>query len=146
MIENIINGIAIKLNQVFGSGYKIYTENIKQGLKEPCFSIVVLEPEQSAKLPNRYFRSYPIDVHYFPKSTDKPKAEMYSVAEKLLVELEYITVKDNDVDNLCRGSKMRYEIVDGVLHFFVNYDLFVKKQAVVGEYMEELTINSKAEE
>ena len=141
MINEIINGIAVKLNQAYGSDYKIYKENIKQGLKEPCFSIVILESEQSAKLPSRYFRSYPFDIHYFPKSSDKPKAEMYDVAERLLMDLEYITV----LDNLCRGSKMRYEIVDGVLHFFVNYDLFVKKQAVIGEFMEELTVNSTTE-
>lgn len=141
MINDIINGIAIKLNEVFGSGYKIYKENIKQGLKEPCFSIVHIETMDRAKLPNRYLRENSFDIHYFPKSTDNPKSEMYSVAEKLLIELEYITV----LDNLCRGAKMRYEIVDGVLHFFVNYDLFVKKQIIDGEYMEELTINSKAE-
>lgn len=140
MINDIINGISTKLNQVFGSDYKIYKEEIKQGLKEPCFSIVVLEPSQEAKLPNRYFRSYPFDIHFFPES--KTKNEMYNVAEKLLIELEYITV----LDNLCRGTKMRYEMVDGVLHFFVNYDLFIKKPKELGEYMETLTINVKLED
>lgn len=141
MINALIDGIAIKLNSVFGSNYKIYKEQIKQGLVEPCFNIVVLEPSQEAKLTNRYFRSYPVDVHYFPKSADTPKAEMYEVAEKLLIELEHITV----LDNLCRGTKMRYEIVGGVLHFFVNYDFFVKKEVVKGEYMENLLSNIKLE-
>ena len=139
MINDIINGIAIKLNEVFGSDYKIYKENIKQGLKEPCFSIVMLEVTESAKLPNRYFRSYPFDIHYFPKT--KTKTEMYNVAEQLLIELEYITI----LDNLYRGTKMRYEVVDGVLHFFVNYDLFIKKEVAKAESMAELTVNSKTE-
>lgn len=141
MINDIIKGISVKLNQAFGADYKIYVEDIKQGLVEPCFSIVALEPSQSAKLPNRYFRSYPFDIHYFPESNNKPKAEMYEVGEKLLIELEYITV----LDNLCRGTKMRYELVDGVLHFFVNYDLFVKKEVDQGVYMENLTSNIKLE-
>ena len=139
MINDIINGIAIKLNEVFGSDYKIYKENVKQGLKEPCFSIVMLEVTESAKLPNRCFRSYPFDIHYFPKT--KTKTEMYNVAEQLLIELEYITI----LDNLCRGTKMRYEVVDGVLHFFVNYDLFIKKEVAKVESMAELTVNSKTE-
>ena len=139
MINDLINGIAIKLNSVFGSRYKIYKENIKQGLVEPCFNIVVLEPSQEAKLPNRYLRSYPIDVHYFPETATK--SEMYEVAELLLIELEYVTV----LDNLCKGTKMRYEIVDGVLHFFVNYDFFVKKEVVKQDNMEELTVNSTTE-
>lgn len=139
MINDIINGISIKLNQAFGSDYKIYKEEIKQGLKEPCFSIVMLEVFETAKLPNRYFRSYPFDIHYFPKTNTKN--EMYEVAEKLLNELEHITV----LDNLTRGTKMRYEVVDNVLHFFVNYDLFIKKEVVKGESMAELTVNSKTE-
>ena len=136
MINDIINGISVILNQEFGSDYKIYKENIKQGLKEPCFNIVMLEPTQSAKLPNRYFRTYPFDIHYFPKSTTDAKAEMYEVAERLFIILEYILV----VDNLCNGSKMRAEIVDGVLHFFVNYDMFVKTEEVDIGHMEDLKI------
>ena len=139
MINDLINGISIKLRSVFGSDYKIYKEEVKQGLVEPCFNIVVLEPSQEAKLPNRYLRSYPIDVHYFPKTATKH--EMYEVAEQLLIELEYITV----LDNLCKGTKMRYEIVDGVLHFFVNYDFFVKKEVAKQTNMEELTVNSTTE-
>ena len=34
-----------------------------------------------------------------------------------------------DVDgDLVRGSKMHYEMVDGVLNFFLNYDLFVYRK------------------
>lgn len=137
MINDLINGIAVKLNSVFGSEYRIYKEDIKQGLKEPCFSVVLLEAEQSAKLPNRYLKQCQFDIHYFPKTLTKN--EMYEVAEKLLIELEYITV----LDNLCRGIKMRYEIVDDVLHFFVNYDFFIKKEVIKQDGMEALTVNSK---
>lgn len=128
MVNEIINGIAIKLHSVFDSDYKIYKESIEQGLTEPCFSIVLLQAVQEARLPNRYFRSLPFDVHYFPKSTTNAKNEMYEVGEQLLMALEHITVKDNGSDSLCRGTKMRYEIVDNVLHFFVSYDLFIKKE------------------
>ena len=141
MINDIINGISVKLNQEFGSDYRIYKENIKQGLKEPCFNIVALEPTQEARLPNRYFRTYPFDIHYFAKSTTGSKAEMYDVAERLFIILEYIFV----VDNLCKGTKMRFEIVDGVLHFFVNYDTFIKKPTVKADHMSDLMVDSTLE-
>ena len=44
MLNDLISGISIKLNAAFGDGYKIYTNDVKQGLKEPCFFVAVLEP------------------------------------------------------------------------------------------------------
>lgn len=141
MINDLIDGIAIKLHETFGSDCKIHKEDVKQGLKEPAFIINVIEPMQSAKLPNRYLRQHSFNIAYFPKSTTQPKTEMYDVAEKLFIELEYITV----LDNLCRGTKMQYEIVDNVLHFFVNYDFFVKKETIKEEHMDKVTIESTVE-
>lgn len=141
MVNDIINGIVAKLHEVFGDEYEFYKESIEQGLKEPCFSVVVIQTGQSAKLPNRYHRVNAFDVHYFPKDKNNAKSECYDVAERLLFELEYINV----LDNLCHGTKMRYEIVDGVLHFFVNYDMFVKKQVDESDHMETATIKSTVE-
>ena len=47
MINKIIDGISIALNAEFGNDYEIYTDNIEQGLKEPCFSIVCLNPRMN---------------------------------------------------------------------------------------------------
>lgn len=119
---SIIEGIAKKLNLNFGSDHAIYDEDVPQGFTEPCFSIVHIRTETIAKLPPRYMKRSAFDIHFFPKSDGKEgnhkKKQMYFMARNLTLCLEYINV----LDNLLRGSKMRYEIVDGVLHFFVNYD------------------------
>ena len=141
MITDIINGIAIKLKQAHPNT-TIYRESVPQGLKEPCFIILPLEPTQEAKLPNRYWRTYPFDIHFFPKSTDAPKAEMYAMAEALFFELEHIFC----CENVVRGAKMRYEIVDNVLHFFVNYDMFVKQKVTAPEFMQTIDYSQKTEE
>lgn len=149
MITDIIHGVAAKLHQDFGDGYAIYTENIPQGFKEPCFSIQHIQSDTAAKLPNRHLRRNAFDVHFFPKPGTDEKAQMYRMAECLFLSLEYINVRDNSnmLDNLVRGSKMRYEIVDGVLHFFVNYDLYIKVTASDdGIPMEKLTSKSNVEE
>ena len=143
MITDIIHGMAAKLHQDYGDGYAIYTENIPQGFKEPCFSIQHIQSDTAAKLPNRHLRRNAFDVHFFPKPGTDEKAQMYRMAECLFLSLEYINV----LDNLVRGSKMRYEIVDGVLHFFINYDLYIKVgTSDDGIPMDNLTSNTNVEE
>ena len=88
MINDIINAVVAKLHDAFG--YEIYTESIEQGLEEPCFSIVVLQSEMTAQLPNRYFKTHALDIHYFPKDKLNAKTECFAVAEKLIMLLEYI--------------------------------------------------------
>lgn len=43
-----------------------------------------------------------------------------------------------------RGAKMKYEVVDSVLNFFVNYDLFVYK-ITDSNVMEEISADVIAE-
>lgn len=123
MIEDIINGISTKLYEVFGDDYKIYAgESIKQGLENPCFFISVLNPSQKNYLANKKFRNNPFIIQYFPKNEDD--LEMLSVAELLTDNLEFITLLNGD---LIRGTQLKYEIVDGILNFKLNYDIFIRK-------------------
>ena len=61
-------------------------------------------------------------IQYFP-STDDRKGECYRVGEKMFECLEVIPVDDF----FLRGTEMRFDIVDGILHFFVDYNAFVRK-------------------
>ena len=124
MVNELLNGISIKLNQVFGDGYEIYGDtDVVQGLKEPCFFIAILNPSQTKLIGQRYFREHPFDVQFFPtKSGDN--VELQEVASELFLALEYITLLNGD---LVHGTSMNYENVDGVLHFRVNYNMFLRK-------------------
>ena len=134
MINKIIDGICEALHREFGSEYEIYTEEIKQGLKEPCFSVVILAPATTQYFGRRYYNTNPFCIHYFPKSQTAAKAECYDVIERLTNCLEYITVSGDPV----RGTGMNSEIVEGVLSFFVNYNMFVLKDSEEQTSMEEL--------
>lgn len=138
MVNDLIDGISIKLNQVFGDRKRIYSESVKQGLKEPCFFIAVLNPLQTQVIGNRYFRQHPFDIHYFPELQDNNN-ELHGMASDLFNALEYIALENGD---LVHGKEMHYEIVDGVLHFFVDYNMYVKKVEVPADNMETLTVNS----
>ena len=124
MINKIIDGISISLNAEFGENYKIYTESIEQGLKEPCFFITCLNPTTELFLGKRYFRTNQFCIQYFPETNEKQR-ECNGVAERMLQCLEYITIYGEDKPIM--GTKMKYEVVDGVLNFFVNYDCFIRK-------------------
>ncbi len=141
MLNKIIDGIAIKLNQEFGDEYEIYKESVKQGLKEPCFFIVLLTATQTQVIGKRYFREQPFDIHYFPSTNDK-NTEIFNVVDKLNDALEYISMESD----LLHGSKMHYEVVDGVLHFFVNYNFHVYKESDALDIMETLTVGTGLKE
>jgi len=120
MINSIIKAVSIALYAEFG--FENHMEEIKQDLKEPCFFISCLNPASDLYLGKRYFRKNQFVIQYFPESDDIQE-ECNNVAEKMVWCLEYITA-DGDI---LRGTKMKYGVIDGVLNFFLNYDLFVYK-------------------
>ena len=56
---------------------------------------------------------------------EEKQKECTDTAERLLQCLEYIMVSGEEKP--MRGTKMKCEITDGILKFFVNYDCFVSK-------------------
>jgi len=119
MLIDITNAISIKLNSIFGDSYEIHTEDVEQGLEEPCFFIKTLPTINNPLLGKRAKRTYSFVITYFPKAGNE---EMMAVSEQLLDGLEYITLLNGD---MIRGHSLQPEIVDGVLHFSVNYIVFV---------------------
>lgn len=138
MIQSIIEGIAEALDEEFNGGgekYTIYDDEVEQGLKEPCFFITCLNPTQKLFFNTRYFRENSFCIQYLPKESECRNAELNDVRDRLFNCLEYITVEGD----LTRGTKMSAEPVDGVLNFFVSYDMFVYiKRAEAPPSMENL--------
>lgn len=139
MINSIIEAVSISLNAEFGDNYTIYTETVEQGLNEPCFFISCINPTNSLFFDKRYFRKNQFCIQYFPTDKDRAKEECSEAAERLFSCLEYINV----TGDLVRGTKMNCNVVDGILNFFVNYDLFVYKN-VNSDPMEEISKNVSA--
>lgn len=130
MINKIVDGISKAINKEFGNNYEIYTDGVEQGLNEPCFSIVSLKPTNNLFKQNKYYRTNPFCIHYFPSSKEK-RTECQQIIEKLYLALEYIeieeTFNDNKIKSNVMGTEMNAEYDDGVLHFFVNYNMYVEK-------------------
>lgn len=123
MINAIIESISIALSAEFGDRYEISRESKRQNLREPCFFIQCLNPTGELFFWKRYFRKNQFCIQYFLEDELHGNRECYAVAERLFSCLEYLDVGGDPV----MGTKMKYEVADGILHFFVNYDLFVYK-------------------
>ena len=139
MINKIITGISQALDAEFNSEneeYTIYTEDVEQGLENPCFFIFSLKPSNRQLVGNRYERKYPFDIHYFPKDENNYNNEINEVTERLFTALEYISIDSG----LIKGTNMNAETVDNVLHFFIDFNMIVKKEIPKDPYMEELEL------
>ncbi len=141
MINSIIESISITLNAEFGDKYKIHREEKRQGLKEPCFFIQCLNPTEELFFWKRYFRRNQFCIQYFPEEEYHRNQECHAVGERLFSCLEYLDVGGD----LAMGTEMKYEITDGLLHFFVNYDMIVYKVAPAAVEMGEIEITGTAE-
>ena len=75
--------------------------------------------EPCVTLGRRFIKRNPFDIQYF-HSAPGNNAEMFTVAEKMIEVLDFITLPNGDQ---LHGTNVNYEVVDNVLHFFVNYNL-----------------------
>lgn len=137
MLNKIIEGIAIRLNKLFGDEYPIYRENIDQGLNEPCFLITCISAQAAEMLSERYHRDNAFNIQYFPELPDN-KTEMLAIAERMYAGLNHITLTDGSVKN---GTDMRHEVVDGVLNFFIDFNTVTQRQYMSDELMSDAEIN-----
>ena len=64
MVNDVIGAIAIALHAEFGDGYKIYTDNVEQGLERPCFFVADLTTILNPYLGSRSNNVCSFDVHY----------------------------------------------------------------------------------
>lgn len=131
-VNDVRDGVIEKLKNLYPNS-KVTGEEIKQGLGQNRYFVKLLAVGQSRGIHRRRIRTHTIDIRYFGSSND----EMQAVAEALYSEMESIMVAGRSV----RGTAMRHEIIDEVLHFFVDY-----MAHVMAEQSEGIKMNSIEQE
>lgn len=137
MINNIIDAISLALSEEFPEK-DIYTENVEQGLTEPCFLITTIKPDNKHFFNNRYKRNNLFSIQYFPEGG---RSEINNILERLYLVLEEVTDMSGES---FRGSNMNAEPTNDVLHFFINYNFFAHRVETITDPMEDLQINNSA--
>lgn len=132
-VNDVVNGVINAIQPVFPN-IVIYGEESAQGFTAPCFYVKLFPVEQKRELNRRYVRRHSFDIHYFGTSN----TDMYDKAESLYAVLEYINVNET----MCRGKSMKHEILEGVLHFYVDYDFSIMRPKETVPFMQ--TMNQEA--
>ncbi len=141
MIQKIVDGIIAAIRTEYDKSFRIYTESVEQGFKEPCFSILCLDGSGEKKAVTRHKRTQLFIVRYFPASEEEPIAECNEVMERLYELLSIIDAGGVKI----RGKEMKGKVVDGVLQFQVTYASFLLENNKEIS-MEELEISTDGKE
>lgn len=72
MVNKIVDGIVQAISAAYGEEYEIYTENVEQGLTEPCFLIECINPSFEQFLGRRYHEKVPFASITFRMGQKKP--------------------------------------------------------------------------
>jgi len=131
MIQKIVGGIAERLLEEFGKDITVYSEEVCQNFKEPCFVIKLVSSlcqkgiGGRRKFVNRFL------IQYFPKPETK-NFDMSVVSDRMFDCLEFIDAgrvirgidmkADKGSAIILNGISSNYENGDGILNFYVNYD------------------------
>ena len=122
MINEILKGIAQALRDEFGESLNIYLNEVEQGLIEPCFFIMVLNPDVKQVLGRRYVLNCPVSVQFI---SGEDREVINDTGSRLFNCLELISVSGD----LARGRNMEYSVNEDILTFTVTYNIyFYKKQ------------------
>lgn len=136
MVDKIINSISTKLKEVFDDKTLVYTEPVEQDDKTSCFFICCETSACNQVMGKRYSFNYHFDIQYYPLNGH---GEMHSVAAQLYDVLEYIDCETSKI----KGVQMNYKIEQGVLHFYINYNIQIIK-TINKTSMDELKLNNNA--
>lgn len=140
VINNVIIGLSLKIKELFGEGYHVYDSAVTQGMETPCFFINFLDGEESRQIgleTKSYLDILHFDITGFAVNDDR--ASLNDMADKLYY-LEYITLNDG---TLLRADSLKPKIQDNVLHFFIDYKIFINKKDTESTKMSEFDYNEE---
>lgn len=133
MMNAVISAITDALMQEFGESCRVYTEPVNQEAEKPYFYAVCESSLISPAGRDKYSCSNRFCIRYHPGAGEANR-ECGEAAERLIWRLGQLII----AGGAYRGTAMKFEIAEGVLHFHVNYDCYVcrgEKQETAVETM-----------
>lgn len=106
----------------------------QEAVNPPCFIVRLLESVHEQELDRRYMRRYPFNIQYV--DPDAGDDDRYDAADKLSDALQWIEAAERPV----RGTGMKFEIKDQILHFHVEYRIRVWKPVPADPVMQALDV------
>ncbi|WP_413778131.1 DUF6838 family protein [Caproicibacterium sp. XB1] len=139
MINDIISAIAAVASAE--KAVPVYDSEAEQDFNPPCFFVQSLELNTAPQIMAQEARTQPFDIQYFPEESEG-RNSLYTLAEQLAESLQVLTLQDG---TKMRGTKLRWQIQDNVLHLFANYDVLLRRTENA-EKMQSLTQKQQTKE
>jgi len=118
-------------------GIPVSDEEFPQGVDPPRFFVRLLEPGHVRELGRRFRRRYPFAIRYFAAAPTND--DLYDIAEQLTQAVAWITLEGRPLP----GLDMRFQIENGVLEFWVAYEMLVWEQPIAAPKMQTLEQEGK---
>ena len=135
MVNDIIQGIAAAVTTV--KNMEFYDSEAEQDFDPPCFFVQLLQMKADVRPMSQERRTLSFDVVYFPAESEGLNS-LYDLAEQIQEALRVITLPTG---KKLRGTNIHYEIQDGNLHTFVNYNMTLNFFSSGAESMHDLSQN-----
>ena len=132
---DIIKAVGKTLKKHFNNE-KIYDEQIRQGMKKPCFFVYEYNAEYSQQLGNRYENKKHFVIRRFDFEDENIYERLRQTADKMLEIIDFI--EDGGISFRC--INVNYRIEDNVLHFFFDVKFDTAKELPEEEKMKELEV------
>ena len=129
---NIRQEVANTLELLYPSNV-IYVEDI-QNFVPSNFYVKIVSGSHKKESHTRYKRTYSVDVQYFGSTN----VECDTKSDELYETMEYL------INNYARGTNMHHEIIDKVLHFYVDYTIRLNKDVESIPKMNDVEVNEHA--
>ena len=123
MLNDILNAVTRRLNELFGENYTIYTDKAGQEFQKPCLFVRISETSERPMIGRRYFRRTGIAIQYF--SIEKSSREENQVLDILMEGMESVALENG---RQLSGTNRKSGAEEGILTFYVNYDQFIVKE------------------
>lgn len=113
MTKDIIKAISKKLKTLYPT-YKIYVDEVKQGLTEPCFFIKLISDNLEKKFNLRREKEINFDVIcLMDKNDEEINFDYQDISDSLQENLELLQVGTSYL----RIKNKQAEVIDDILHF-----------------------------
>lgn len=139
--ESVKSATSIKLSNIFGDGVHKYKESITK-IQYPNFFIYQVSQDVTPDTRNRWNIGYLMNVRYRyvedVETVTDLEQQLDAISLKLLTEFTEI-----QLERPLKVKNARCEKADGVLQFFFNVDVRVKRELTEDEKMQLLKLNER---
>lgn len=142
--ESVKSATSIKLGEIFGTDIKRYKESVTN-VQYPNFFIYQVSANITPTTRNRWNIDYLINIRYRYVQDVETVTNLEQNLDAMALDL-MAQFTEIQLERPVKVRNARYEKADGVLQFFFNVTVMIKRQLTEDEKMRILTLNEKLKE